>query len=164
MSSANPNPTPNPGRAGQARGGGGPDVAVGSSAAAQRASVRVVDLGDLGQSLGQISRDSSPPKGGATLPDGRVGFRDFVTNRSTQRRVGVGDGRVKTAGFDPAVAKAALLEAGDGDDGGGAGASKPRARSSPDEDEQRRQEYRARVKKEDSAKAMKRASMDTVRL
>ena len=65
---------------------------------------------------------------------------------------------------DPAVAKAALLEAGDGDDGGGAGASKPRARSSPDEDEQRRQEYRARVKKEDSAKAMKRASMDTARL
>ena len=164
VSSANPNPNPNPGRAGQARGGGGPDVAVGSSAAARRASVRVVDLGDLGQSLGQISRDSSPPKGGATLPDGRVGFRDFVTNRSTQRRVGVGDGRVKTAGFDPAVAKAALLEAGDGDDGGGAGASKPRARSSPDEDEQRRQEYRARVKKEDSAKAMKRASMDTARL
>ena len=110
---------PPPRRAGQARGGGGPDVAVGSSAASRRASVRVVDLGDLGQSLGQISRDSSPPKGGATLPDGRVGFRDFVTNRSTQRRVGVGDGRVKTAGFDPAIAKAALLEGGGDDAGGG---------------------------------------------
>ena len=48
--------------------------------------------------------------------------------------------------------------------GGGAGAKKPRTVASPDEDERRRQEYRARVKKEDSAKAMKRASMDTARL
>ena len=57
------------------------------------------------------------------------------------------------------LAKAAMLEGG-----GGAGAKKPRTVASPDEDERRRQEYRARVKKEDSAKAMKRASMDTARL
>ncbi len=165
-SEAGPVSSAPPRRAAQARGGGGPDVAVGASAASRRASARVVDLGDLGRICPEYSRDSrprrigdsSPSKGGATLPDGEVGFRDFVANRWTQRRVGVGDGRVKTAGFDPAVAEAASLEAG------GVGASKPRARSSPDEDERRRREYRARVKKEDSAKAMKRASMDTARL
>ena len=130
--------------------------------------MRVVDLGELGQpgQQGTIADDKdardpslSPPEGGATLPDGVVGFRDFVSNRSTQRRVVIGDGRVKTGGFDPAIAKAAMLEGG-----GGAGAKKPRTVASPDEDERRRQEYRARVKKEDSAKAMKRASMDTARL
>lgn len=160
--------SPPPRPAGQARGGGGPDVAVGECAASRRASVRVVDLGELGQpgQQGTIADDKdardpslSPPEGGATLPDGRVGFRDFVSNRSTQRRVGIGDGRVKTGGFDPAIAKAAMLEGG-----GGAGAKKPRTVASPDEDERRRREYRARVKKEDSAKAMKRASMDTARL
>ena len=162
--------SPPPRRAGQGRGGGGPDVAVGASAASRRASVRVVDLGELGLSSGQPGRRGassdddvspvSPPKGGATLPDGKTGFRDFIANRSTQRRVsGVGDGRVKTAGFDPAVAKAAMLEAGG--DARGAGA-KPRTKVSPDEDERRN--YRARVKKDDSAKALKRASMDTARL
>ena len=159
--------SPPPRRAGQGRGGGGPDVALGASAASRRSSVRVVNLGELGSSSGQPGRrgassddDVPPPKGGATLPDGKAGFRDFIANRSTQRRVsGVGDGRVKTAGFDPAVAKAAMLEAGG--DARGAGA-KPRMKVSPDEDERRN--YREWVKKDDSAKALNRASMDTARL
>ena len=91
------------------------------------------------------------------MPDGTpVGFDDFVAKRSTHRRVGVGGGRVKTGGFDPAIAKAALID--DGED---------RAKS-PDEDEKRRvssEAFRARVKKEDSAKGAGATalSMDTAR-
>ena len=167
--------TPPPFPTTQARGGGGPDIAV--SAPQPRKSVRVVDLGALGQPPASVKVKAekssassekapasageeeviSPHIDGAALPDGTpVGFDDFVAKRSTHRRVGVGGGRVKTGGFDPAIAKAALID--DRED---------RAKS-PDEDEKRRvstEAFRARVKKEDSAKGAGATalSMDTAR-
>ena len=167
--------TPPPFPTTQARGGGGPDIAV--SAPQPRKSVRIVDLGALGQPPASVKVKAekssaasekapasageeeviSPHIDGAALPDGTpVGFDDFVAKRSTHRRVGVGGGRVKTGGFDPAIAKAALID--DGED---------RAKS-PDEDEKRRvsfEAFRARVKKEDSAKGAGATalSMDTAR-
>lgn len=147
------------------------------SAPQSRKSVRIVDLGALGQPPVSVKVKAekssaasekapasageeeviSPHIDGAALPDGTpVGFDDFVAKRSTHRRVGVGGGRVKTGGFDPAIAKAALID--DRED---------RAKS-PDEDEKRRvstEAFRARVKKEDSAKGAGATalSMDTAR-
>ena len=166
--------TPPPFPTTQARGGGGPDIDI--PGPQPRKSVRIVDLGALGQPPASVKAEAdkssasekSPASGGeeevisphidgAALPDGTpVGFDDFVAKRSTHRRVGVGGGRVKTGGFDPAIAKAVLIDA-----------REDRAKS-PDEDEKRRvstEAFRARVKKEDSAKGAGATalSMDTAR-